>query len=60
VTTLTRPFRPVGVPLDAKFEFEAEVGAAQIPSEHFTSVLFDGTFEDGGKYLVLSCTCLQI
>ena len=49
VTRMTRPFRHVGIPPNAKFEFEAESGAAQIPYEHFTSLVFDGTFDDGGK-----------
>lgn len=45
-----RPFRHIGVPLDAKFVFEAEEGASQIPNEHFTALFFEGTFSDGGMY----------
>jgi hypothetical protein len=49
VTRLTRPFRVVGVPLDSKFLFEGEYGAAGIPAEHFDAATFGGKFEDGGK-----------
>ncbi|XP_060562045.1 mammalian ependymin-related protein 1-like [Ruditapes philippinarum] len=52
VTRLTRPFRVVGVPLDSKFLFEGEYGAAGIPAEHFDAATFGGKFEDGAEYLV--------
>lgn len=45
-----RPFRRIGIPLDAKFDFEAEKGASQVPNEHFTALLFEGKFSDGGMY----------
>ena len=48
-TSITRPFRPFGVPPFAKFLFEAEVGAAGVPGENLIEQTFDGEFEDGGK-----------
>ncbi|XP_052770211.1 mammalian ependymin-related protein 1-like [Mya arenaria] len=52
VTRLDRPFRFLGVPLDAKFLFEAEIGAAGIPAEHLLTDTWYGTFEDGARYTV--------
>ena len=49
VTKMTRPFRTVGVPPDARFLFEGEYGAAGIPAEHFDAATFGGKFDDGGK-----------
>ncbi|KAH3845973.1 mammalian ependymin-related protein 1-like [Dreissena polymorpha] len=44
VTGISFPWRAVGVPPDAKFIFEAEIGAAGIPAEHLTAVIFGGNF----------------
>ncbi|XP_045214320.1 uncharacterized protein LOC123564650 [Mercenaria mercenaria] len=62
VTKMTRPFRPIGVPLDARFLYEAEFGAAQIPSEHITTLFFDGKSQDGAQYYVQVTTpdCVPI
>lgn len=60
VTTLTFPFRPIGVPEGAKFLFEAEIGAAQVPLEHLTAVTFGGEFkEDHGLYFFEIVTILR-
>ncbi|KAL4237799.1 Mammalian ependymin-related protein 1 [Mactra antiquata] len=62
VTKLTRPFRYIGVPDNAHFLFEAEIGAAQVPDEHLTAKTFDGKFEDGASYVVTvtSPDCIPI
>ena len=50
VTDLDRPFRYIGIPPDAKFFFEAEVGAAGVPGESLVATNFYGKFpEDQGK-----------
>ncbi|XP_052769069.1 mammalian ependymin-related protein 1-like [Mya arenaria] len=63
VTTLTREFRPVGVPADAKFFGVAEIGAPNIPLEHLTTVTFGGNYTtDKVRYLttVTSPDCVPI
>ncbi|KAK3092386.1 hypothetical protein FSP39_002199 [Pinctada imbricata] len=50
VTSLTRPFRPFGVPPEAKFTGEATIGAAGVPGESVVIENFDGEFSDGDKF----------
>lgn len=50
VTALTRPFRPFGVPREAKFDGEATIGAAGVPGESLTVVNFNGTFAEGDRF----------
>merc|ERR1712126_339245 len=50
VTTLTRPFIPFGLPRDATYDGEANVGPVNIPGEHATVINFHGHTEDGGQY----------
>lgn len=49
VTDLTGPFRPFGVPPEAKFQFQVEVGASGVPGESLISQAFTGVFEDNCK-----------
>lgn len=51
VSALTSPFRYIGVPPDAKFVFEAEIGAAGVVGESLVADTFIGKFEDGCKSL---------
>lgn len=52
MTVLDRPFFPVAIPPNAKFDFEAELGPSQIPGEHLTVEAWEGNFTDGGKSLL--------
>ncbi|KAJ8309365.1 hypothetical protein KUTeg_014239 [Tegillarca granosa] len=58
VTALTRPFRPFGVPREAKFDGEATIGAAGVPGESLTVVNFNGTFSDDSSILILELQTL--
>lgn len=49
VSTLTRPFRYIGVPPDAKFVFEATIGAAGVAGESLVVETFVGKFNDSCK-----------
>ena len=50
VTTLTREFRPFGVPPFANFTGEATVGAAGVPGESVVIENFNGEFRDGTRF----------
>merc|ERR1711879_595804 len=47
VGSLTRPFRPFGIPPEANYTGSANVGPVNIPDEHATIVLFEGRNERG-------------
>lgn len=46
-STISQPFIPMGVPREARFDFDAEIGAAGIPNEHLTIQAFSGNFTFG-------------
>merc|ERR1711879_1060533 len=50
VGSLTRPFRPFGIPPEANYTGSANVGPVNIPDEHATIVLFEGRNEREGFY----------
>ncbi|XP_035826505.1 mammalian ependymin-related protein 1-like [Aplysia californica] len=63
VGALTRPFIHFGIPPDAKYTGTANVGPVNIPDEHATVILFEGTDrESGGFYYgeVTSPDCVPV
>merc|ERR1711874_692288 len=48
VGTLTRPFIHFGIPPDAKYVGTANIGPVNIPDEHATVILFEGTDRENG------------
>ncbi|KAK7482194.1 hypothetical protein BaRGS_00026543 [Batillaria attramentaria] len=62
VTTLSRPWIPAGVPRNAQYKGEANVGPVNIPNEHVTVIAFDGKDEEGNPYYgtVTSPDCVPV
>ncbi|KAH3845975.1 mammalian ependymin-related protein 1-like [Dreissena polymorpha] len=52
ITRNSDPFRTIGIPPDARFVFEATIGAAGIPSEYLIATTWEGSFPDGAQYAV--------
>ena len=48
-TTLTRPFIPAGVPPDAHYEGEGNIGPVNIANEHVTVIRFNHKDSEGGR-----------
>ncbi|XP_041354557.1 mammalian ependymin-related protein 1-like [Gigantopelta aegis] len=52
VTTLTRPFVPMAVPLDARYLTSVTIGASGLPDEHLSLHIFDGKTKEGNPYFI--------
>ncbi|XP_046579778.1 LOW QUALITY PROTEIN: mammalian ependymin-related protein 1-like [Haliotis rubra] len=60
-TGITRPWIPFGVPPDARFRGNADIGAAGVPDEHVIVNLFDGTIDNNPYFMTASGTdCIPI
>ncbi|KAK6182223.1 hypothetical protein SNE40_009952 [Patella caerulea] len=55
VTAFTRPFIDVGLPANATFTDSFVIGLAGLPNEHVTAAIFEGSYE-GGRYFGIVST----
>ena len=49
MSTVSRPFIPFGIPRDAKYAGEFNIGPVNIPEEHTAVIAFDGRTQEGSE-----------
>ena len=53
VSVLSTPWRPAGLPPNAMYDGEANVGPVNIPNEHVSVIRFSGVLEDKSEYKMM-------